>query len=260
MFPRPAIALALSAALAACATAPVPTPGPLPPQAPVTIAVFEHDLAPYGEWVQVPAYGRVWRPGGVGAGWRPYFYGEWIWTDEGWFWESDEPWGWATYHYGRWALDPTFGWVWIPGLDWATAWVAWRVADGYVGWAPLFPGDDLWWTDAYVFDAAYWVFVPSVRFVGTRANVVAIPPAQVPRVVPHTRPAPPPGHGVSAAPPRGGPPRAAVERDASRRVPSARIVPVPTSGEARARRDPDTVRAYRPAPPPPRPAPREERR
>jgi hypothetical protein len=34
------------------------------------------------------------------------------------------------------------GWVWVPGYDYAPAWVVWRHADedGYVGWAPLPPG------------------------------------------------------------------------------------------------------------------------
>src|SRR5262249_17951723 len=48
----------------------------------------------------------------------------------------DEPWGWATYHYGRWVFDPALGWVWIPGYDWAPAWVTWRFGGGDVGWAP----------------------------------------------------------------------------------------------------------------------------
>ncbi len=259
---RPRVSLALPLALAAtlassgCASAPARTPGPPPPQGSVTIAAFERNLSPYGDWLFLAPYGRVWQPAGVTAEWRPYFHGEWIWTDEGWFWASDEPWGWATYHYGSWLLDGTFGWVWVPGEEWAPAWVAWRVADGHVGWAPLLPGGDVWWTDAYLADPAYWVFVPSARFVGARANAVAIPPPQVRPLLARARPAPPPGHGVAAAPPHGGPPRANVERDAGRPVPPARIVPVPTPGEARARPDRETVPAYRPAPPPAaRPAP-----
>lgn len=251
--------LALATALSACAGAPARTPGPPPPQGPVTLAAFDRHLAPYGEWVFLPPHGRVWRPLGVAPGWRPYFYGEWIWTDEGWFWVSDEPWGWATYHYGRWVLDPTFGWVWVPGVDWAPAWVAWRVADGYVGWAPLAPGVEVWWTGPYAPDAAYWVFVPSASFAGVRVGAVALPVAQVRRLVPRARPAPPPGHGVAPAPPRGGPPRPEIERHAGRPLPPARVVPVPTPDEARARPARETVPTYRPAPPPrPAPAPARE--
>ena len=260
MAARVSLALALSLASAGCAGAPVRTPGPPPPQGPVTLTVFERNLSPYGEWLFIAPYGRVWRPSSIAAGWRPYLYGEWSWTDEGWFWSSDEPWGWATYHYGRWLLDSTFGWVWVPGTDWAPAWVAWRVADGYVGWAPVVPGVDVWWTDAYLPDVAYWVFVPSARFVGTRANVVALPPQRVSPVVARARPAPPPGHGVGPAPPRGGPPRAQVERDVGRPVPPVRIVPVQTPDEARARPEREAVPTYRPAPPPgARPAPAPER-
>src|SRR5690242_13406034 len=48
----------------------------------VSFDTFRDGLAPYGEWVTVGAYGRVWRPH-VAAGWRPYYYGRWEWTDEG---------------------------------------------------------------------------------------------------------------------------------------------------------------------------------
>ena len=30
-------------------------------------------------------------------------------------------------------------WVWVPGVEWAPAWVTWRVGGGYIGWAPLPP-------------------------------------------------------------------------------------------------------------------------
>lgn len=102
-------------------------------------AEFEAPLGPYGTWVEVGSYGRCWRPVGIEVGWRPYCEGEWVWTDCGWYWQSDEPWGWACYHYGYWVMDPAFGWVWVPGVEWAPAWVSWRVGGGYIGWAPLPP-------------------------------------------------------------------------------------------------------------------------
>src|SRR5688572_32433779 len=40
-------------------------------------------------------------------------------TDDGWFWDSDERFGWATYHYGRWINHRYYGWVWVPGTEWA---------------------------------------------------------------------------------------------------------------------------------------------
>jgi Family of unknown function (DUF6600) len=101
---------------------------------------FFQPLRPYGEWVYVTGYGRCWRPLRVEAGWQPYADGDWQRTDAGWYWETDEPWGWATYHYGRWGWNAGLGWFWVPQIQWAPAWVAWREGDGYIGWAPLSPG------------------------------------------------------------------------------------------------------------------------
>jgi hypothetical protein len=102
-------------------------------------AEFDVPLAEHGTWVEVGSYGRCWRPAHVAVEWRPYCSGEWVWTDCGWYWSSDEPWAWACYHYGSWVYDPAAGWVWVPGVEWAPAWVSWRVGGGYIGWAPLPP-------------------------------------------------------------------------------------------------------------------------
>ncbi len=102
-------------------------------------ADFDAPLAPHGTWVAVGSYGRCWRPAHVAVGWRPYCSGEWVWTDCGWYWSSDEPWAWACYHYGWWVYDSEAGWVWVPHVEWAPAWVSWRVGGGYIGWAPLGP-------------------------------------------------------------------------------------------------------------------------
>ena len=104
----------------------------------IDVGVFYDGLAPYGDWVEMPDYGWSWAPR-VEGDWRPYTRGQWLMTDDGWFWDSDEPFGWATYHYGRWLNDPEYGWVWIPGTEWAPAWVSWRHGNGYTGWAPLPP-------------------------------------------------------------------------------------------------------------------------
>jgi len=103
------------------------------------VSYFYRPLAPYGDWVNVAPYGWVWIPYNVSPDWRPYSEGRWIYTEYGWTWMSYEPWGWATYHYGRWYYDPWYGWVWVPGTQWAPAWVAWRWGGGWVGWAPLPP-------------------------------------------------------------------------------------------------------------------------
>ena len=100
---------------------------------------FEAPLTPCGTWIEVSGYGRCFRPAGVAVEWRPYCYGHWVWTDCGWYWASDEPWAWACYHYGTWVDDPVDGWVWVPGIEWAPAWVEWRFGGGFIGWAPCAP-------------------------------------------------------------------------------------------------------------------------
>lgn len=119
-------------------------------------ADFHAPLTPYGTWIEIGTYGRCWRPARVAVGWQPYCYGSWVWTDCGWYWASDEPWGWACYHYGTWAFDSTYGWVWVPGIEWAPAWVYWRFGGGYCGWAPRAP-------HGMVATRAY-VFVEATRF------------------------------------------------------------------------------------------------
>ncbi len=114
-----------------------------PPGSEINLVYFQSQLGPYGNWVDVPPYGPVWRPNDamVNPGWRPYFNsGFWQYTEAGWFWHSETPYGDIVFHYGRWLSDIRYGWVWVPGYDWAPAWVAWRNAEGYAGWAPLPPG------------------------------------------------------------------------------------------------------------------------
>jgi hypothetical protein len=104
------------------------------------VSEFHEALGAYGRWIEHPRWGLVWLPAVKDPDWRPYWRGQWVFTDDhGWLWVSDEEWGWATYHYGRWALDDDAGWLWIPGTEWAPAWVAWRFSDDHVGWAPLPP-------------------------------------------------------------------------------------------------------------------------
>src|ERR1019366_1417506 len=157
--PAPAPAVTSPAPMPAV-SAPVPAPGPPPAQyapvpvaptvpmaptvptaQPASIASFQTQLAPYGTWMDVPGYGLCWRPSVAATDpyWRPYCdQGHWLYTADGWFWQSDYPWGDIAFHYGRWFRD-SLGWLWVPGYDWAPAWVCWRQADGYCGWAPLPP-------------------------------------------------------------------------------------------------------------------------
>jgi hypothetical protein len=106
----------------------------------VSFQVFYDELSPFGSWVNYSDYGYVWIPD-AGPDFEPYLTeGHWIFTDYGWTWMSDYSWGWAPFHYGRWDYDQNFGWFWVPGNEWGPAWVTWRRADGYYGWAPMEPG------------------------------------------------------------------------------------------------------------------------
>jgi uncharacterized protein DUF6600 len=154
-------------------------------------SLFYQRLAPYGNWTQHAAYGRVWHPTAVEAGWRPYTNGHWVATEEyGWMWDSDYEWGWAPFHYGRWFHDPDSGWLWVPGYEWGPAWVAWRDGGGYIGWAPLPPdvewdsGVGLTFEDAQmdtlnldlIFSRTSWVFVEERDFLAPRLRAVILEP------------------------------------------------------------------------------------
>jgi hypothetical protein len=100
---------------------------------------FYTSLAPYGTWIEIGFGTPVWRPTMMKRSWSPYYQGQWIYTNYGWYWDSYEPFGHVVYHYGRWYLDDYYGWIWIPDNEWAPAWVDWRYDDDYIGWAPLSP-------------------------------------------------------------------------------------------------------------------------
>jgi len=134
---------------------------------------FYDSLAPYGSWLETPDYGYVWQPAVVGSlGWRPYTDGRWVCTDHGWTWISNEPFGWACYHYGRWAQLRDRGWIWVPGDQWAPAWVCWRGNSSHIGWAPL-PPESLGWRNCtwdrtvetrFGIHAGWFNFVPIAHF------------------------------------------------------------------------------------------------
>jgi len=124
------------------AVAPAPPDAAMaPPAAEITADYFNGALSPYGSWVEVEGYGRCWRPTAVNynTAWSPYCdNGHWVYTEYGWYWDSDYSWG-VTFHYGRWFRNPRFGWCWYPDTVWAPSWVAWRSGGEYCGWAPLPP-------------------------------------------------------------------------------------------------------------------------
>lgn len=139
-----ALALILSTAIFAAEPA-APDTEPVEiaqPDEPVTLSTFYESLSPHGTWVEHPTYGWVWQPRVVltDAEWRPYCHeGRWVWTNHGWYWESNYRWGWAAFHYGRWCRHDRLHWIWVPDCTWGPSWVNWRECDTHLGWAPLPP-------------------------------------------------------------------------------------------------------------------------
>jgi hypothetical protein len=147
---------------------------------------FYNKLDPYGDWIETGDYGYVFHPRQAESShsWRPYTDGRWVYTDAGWTWISEEPFGWATYHYGRWTRLRGIGWVWVPGNQWAPAWVSWRTSSDYVGWAPLPPearfdqrtGIRNWSDSYYDVGPDQYCFVASREFGATRVQQTLLPP------------------------------------------------------------------------------------
>ncbi|MEP6776835.1 MAG: DUF6600 domain-containing protein, partial [Chthoniobacterales bacterium] len=149
---------------------------------------FYRKLEPYGAWFETNDYGYVWQPREAerSRNWRPYTDGRWVYSDAGWTWISEEPHGWATYHYGRWTRLRNVGWVWVPGDEWAPAWVSFRTSDEYVGWAPLPPeaqfdqrtGIHNWADNYYNISPQHYTFVPSNEFGARRVERAIVPTEQ----------------------------------------------------------------------------------
>jgi len=195
-------------------------------------SLFYEGLAPYGRWFEVNGYGYCWRPTISVAGWRPYVDGCWVWSSLGWAWQTNEPFGWATYHYGRWVNLASYGWVWVPGSEWAPAWVAWRQSRDCVGWAPLPPEQGVCSGVYRDCDSRYglgptsYVFINTTQFVSpTYINVYA-PVTQRTTIFQHsvnvTQLVPRSGH-KHAFVQQGGPPRAQMEQACGRTVPQRQV-------------------------------------
>jgi hypothetical protein len=149
---------------------------------------FYDELQPYGTWVYDPQYGNVWVPD-VEEDFRPYATrGYWAMTTYGNTWVSDYPWGWATFHYGRWHFDNYYGWEWVPGNEWAPAWVSWRNGGGYYGWAPMEPGVsiDTSFGDNYSVPDSYWVFAPYAYINYTNVYNYYVPRTRVRTIIRNT--------------------------------------------------------------------------
>src|SRR3954463_9097700 len=154
-------------------------------QSTATYGMFYEKLDPYGEWRETSDYGYVFQPREAESSrdWRPYTEGHWVYSDAGWTWVSDESFGWATYHYGRWVKLRRVGWVWVPGEEWAPAWVSWRSSKDYVGWAPLPPearfdrkhGIQNWADSYYDIGPEQYAFVASNEFGSDHVRRAVVP-------------------------------------------------------------------------------------
>src|SRR5438477_1087653 len=159
-------------------------------------STFYTKLEPYGGWIETSDYGYVWQPRETESSrsWRPYTTGRWVYTDAGWTWISEEPFGWATYNYGSWTRLRGVGWVWVPGNDWAPAWVSWRKSNDYVGWAPLPPearfdqrtGIHNWSDSYYDIGPDQYSFVATREFGAQRVESVLLPPERNVTIVDQT--------------------------------------------------------------------------
>ncbi|MFC5455318.1 DUF6600 domain-containing protein [Prosthecobacter fluviatilis] len=210
-------------------TPPLKTP---PPVALPDYSLFYERLSPYGRWFEVNGYGYCWRPTITVAGWRPYVDGCWVWSSLGWAWQSNEPFGWATYHYGRWLNLARYGWVWVPGSEWAPAWVAWRQSRDCVGWAPLPPepgacsGVYRDCDSRYGLGPASYTFIETTQFVSptyinvyapvTRQTTIFQHSVNVTQIVPSRGQ----GHAFTS---HGGPPRVQMEQACGRSVPQRQV-------------------------------------
>ena len=137
---------------------------------PRALTAFKARLDPYGSWVEDEKFGTIWVPDRkvVGESFAPYVSsGHWaLDTNNHWMWVSDFVFGDIVFHYGRWVWT-SYGWSWIPGYQYAPAWVSWRTPTAnydYVGWAPAAPS--YYWHGGYARAwgypwSYYWVFCPS---------------------------------------------------------------------------------------------------
>jgi hypothetical protein len=132
---------------------------------PPTLEEFRATLSNFGQFIYSERYGNVWQPTSLPTGWHPYPACHWVY-DRTYGWTYDDPttWGRIVHHYGRWAHDDQAGWVWIPGTEWAPAWVIWRAGGDWTGWAPTPPNSDQQEITLASFNAdKQWTFIETAK-------------------------------------------------------------------------------------------------
>lgn len=147
---------------------------------------FREALQPFGEWFEVQGHGRCWKPRGITPEWAPYTVGEWAYSNYGWTWVSAEDFGDIVYHYGRWMRLRGHGWTWVPDLEWAASWVAWRYGTKQIGWSPLPPsvkwdpkkGVGAWVDRDFEIGPENYVFCQIPQFGNEDLSEVLSPPSQ----------------------------------------------------------------------------------
>ncbi|MFO1437465.1 MAG: DUF6600 domain-containing protein [Verrucomicrobiaceae bacterium] len=222
------------------ATTPPPPPV-LPPQSPQRdYSLFYDRLAPHGRWLDVSGYGLCFQPRlSRTTTWRPYVDGCWSWSTLGWTWQSNEPFGWATYHYGRWIHLTRHGWLWVPGCEWAPAWVAWRQSRDYIGWAPLPPEPGPCTSiqrdcdTRYNLGPASYTFISVTNFVRPTYTTICRPVSYNSTIFHHTVNSTqivPCGGPAQGGTPlfmhHGGPPRHQIEQQCRQTIPQTQLRPV----------------------------------
>lgn len=212
-------------------------PSATPQAASRDFSIFYERLAPHGRWLEVTGHGLCFQPRVARTQtWRPYVDGCWAWTTLGWAWRSNESFGWATYHYGRWLQLVDHGWIWVPGGEWAPAWVAWRQSRDHIGWAPLPPERGLCTEVRRDCDSRYglgpssYTFIRTSQFVCPTYTTLHHPVSyntaifsqtvNITRIVPCGGGA---GHHLYMH--HGGPPRHQVEQACRQPVPQSQIKP-----------------------------------
>jgi hypothetical protein len=231
--------LLLFCVIAGCKSAPPPAPPPA--------IDFRAELSPYGEWIVVAPYGRLWHPNPrvVGEKFVPYFTGgQWVLGKEGWSFKSKWAWGDFVFHYGRWVYVADLDWLWSMDPTYGLAFVNWKSGDTYVGWAPIPPivrgGDP---------PQQVWTYVRARHFAQPQLNRFALSHDEAVKAPNEVQPAPATGPAVQVLLNEGG-----LTGDAKTgyRVPEI-PVPAPEPVAAPVEAPPSAVEVVTPAQPEPPP-------